>query len=512
MAIALTDDQLKTVSKEVIQIPDQITALNGQLVVANTGKADALSKDDANKVFYDNFKAILAAYYTEKGEIDGSTYTTYNDTDLDNSAKQAPGNLHFPTSPIWANLQPKIIDSVQGNPTGVVGFQTENATHPKLATAIDELLNGFDDGGSIDDTLYEGYVIGQPLKVDNGGFAPNQRVIVDNAGVSLMGLITAVGAGQSLTGSCSGEANPPQLTQLACEADGGTWTPDPAPYNQELTITVLGAPLGSLPAGSRVRNWHPGFSNSEREGTTVPYAPEAMAYMKTVIDSETNTLETRLTNELAALNANPASGAESTQINTAKTQVQTMLDAIATFEGAPATGAGVGRYGDSVINPYEAARATRQTQASARPAEITTAFGSVTQNPDGSFSGSGNWNSLFKWIDLRTSKAGGSLFTFYNFDLIIAFITQKIVQANSKKAEFDAQLIATKLVQEPTGTNFVKVASATGLSIADTVKVFDDDSAVLTTTIVGVSGQIIELATPVSGLTLDAVARLVKLL
>ena len=509
MAIALTDDQLKTVSKEVIQIPDQIVQLNNQKTVALGGKADALAKDDANKVFYDNFKAILAAYYTEKGEIDGTTYTTYQDTDLENSAKQAPGNLHYPTSPICANLQPKILDSVQGNPTGSVAFQTENQTHPKLETAIDELINGFDDGGSIDDTLYEGYVIGQPLKVDNGGFAPGQRVIVDNAGVSLMGLITAVGAGQSLTGSCS---NPTYLTQATCELNGGTWTPDPAPYNQELTITVLGAPLGALPAGSRVRNWHPGFSNSEREGTTVPYAPEAQTYMKSVIDSETNTLQTRLTNELAALNANPASGAEATQITTAKNQVQAMLDEITTFETAPGTGVGVGRYGDTVIVPYESARATRETQAAARPTEITTAFGSVTQNPDGSFSGSGNWNSLFKWIDLRASKAGGSLFTFYNFDLIIAFIDQKIVQANSKKAEFDAQLIATKLIEEPTGTNFVKVASATGLSISDTVKVFDDNSAVLTTSIVGVSGQTLELADPVTGLTLDAIARLVKLL
>jgi hypothetical protein len=508
MSIVFDDAQLRTVSKEVIEIPQQIVLLNNQKTAVVALKADLLLKDNGNKAFFDHYQARLASYYTEQADINGVTHTAYLEATLIDSAKQVPGNLHFPISPPWVNMQPKLIDSVVGNPTGVVGFQTEIATLPILNTRVTELTSGFNDG-VITTTLYSPYVFGQPLQTVASGFVSGQRVIVDSGGVSLMGLITLAAPGVSLTGTC---APPGPVTEAACLLALGIWTPDPSPYGQDLTITVLGTPLGSLPAGSRVRNWHPGFINSEREGTTTPYAPEAMVYMRGLIDAQVSLWKTRLDSEKAALIANPASGPEGTQVTTAKNNVQAALNEIALFQAAPVTGLGTGRYGDNRLNPLQTQRSNRSTQAPARVTEILSAYGTLSQAGDGSYTGTGNWASLFKWIELRAGKAGGTLFSFYSTDLTILYVDQKIAQANTKQAEYATQMVVAKVTVNSTATAFITVASVAGLLVSDSVSLIDDDSVTVNTTIVGIAGLIVQLGVSVPGYTVNQIARLVKLL
>jgi hypothetical protein len=137
----------------------------------------------------------------------------------------------------------------------------------------------------------------------------------------------------------------------------------------------------------------------------------------------------------------------------------------------------------------------------------------VTQNPDGTFSGNGHYHNLFKWVDLRASKAGGSLFAFYNFDIVFKFIDQKIVSATAQKAEYDATMLVKKLTEDADGTPFVKLSDVTGLAISDSVKVLDDSATpILSTTIAGIAGNTVQLAVPATGFLVDKLARLVKLL
>lgn len=508
MAIVFTDAELKTVSKEVVDIPLQIASLNDQKVQAVAGQDEALAKDNANKVFYENFKGILQAYYDEKKEIDGTLYTSYDDQNLIDAAKQVQGNPHYPISPVWANFQPKQIPSVTGDPTTPT-TPTEIDSVAALQTKINELLNGFTDGG-LDDTLFEPYSPGDPLKVNTGGFAVGQRVVVDQGNISLIAEVTAVAPASSSSGTCSDTM---YLDQASCELNGETWTPDPPLYAEDVSINVLAGPAGGLGAGARVRNFHPGFSNAEREGTSTPYAPEVLAYFQGLVSAEVAVWKAHLQGQQTALGANTASGAQAGEITAAIADVAAALAEIGLFEGAPASGAGVGRYGDSRIVPLEAARALRATQAPARAAQIVAAFGTLSQAGDGVFSGAGQWFSFFTWIDQRISRAGGTLFAFYNFDLVIKFIDQKIVGANNKKNEFELTMVVKKLTDDANGSAFINVADTVGLSVSDPVKLLDDSALpVLVTTITGINGNTIQLAVPATGYTVDQVARLVKLL
>jgi hypothetical protein len=158
--------------------------------------------------------------------------------------------------------------------------------------------------------------------------------------------------------------------------------------------------------------------------------------------------------------------------------------------------------------------ATRTTETGARVAAVLGYLGSVAQAGDGTYSGAGHYYSLFVWIDLRAGKAGGTLFQFYSFDLVLKFIDQKITLINSQVAEYTARVLVTKLTEDATGTPFVKVVSVAGLLVSDGVKIVDDDvgTPVLTSTIVGFGGLTVQLADPATGFLVEKVARLVKVL
>lgn len=480
MGLSFTDDQLRSVSGEVMAIPALLLSLADQKAKAIQGKADTQAKDNGNHAFFDFFRSTIDLYHTEKKHKDGVAKTSYLFQTLDDGAAQRPGNLHYPTSPIWAQMKPKLIDSNNGLPTSPFS-PYEIAQHPLITAKISELKTGFADG-AVDTQLTTAYVMGQDIEVDDAGIAVGNRIVIDQGGVSLLATVLAV--------------KPPSTTGAA-----------------DLELNVLAPPSGALPLGARVRNFHPGFTNNEREGLSVPYAPEVLAYWSSELFSLAGIWETTLDGQMTPLNTIDAGGAENTQRDAEKNSITTAKSAIDTWQAAPATGAGVGRYGNTALAPLEAQVAARTAAAPARITEITTALGSVSQAPNGDFSGAGHYFSLFKWIDIRATKAGGTLFSFYNFDLIVVFIDAKIVTATNQKAEYDSKMVVKKLTEDPDGTAFIKVDDPAGLSISDAVKIVDDSATpILSTTIVGISGLTVELAASVSGFLVDQRARLVKLL
>lgn len=480
MGLVFDDAQLRSISGEVLAIPVLIVSLNQQLTQAQNGKTEVQKKDNGNKAFSDFFRNTINSYHAELKHLNGTQKTDYLDATLDNSAKQAAGNLHYPTSPIWTVMDPKLLPENNGNPTSA--FTPHEVAQVALVTAkIAQLKTGFTDG-STDDTLTVAYVNGVDVEVDTGPFVAGQRIVIDDAGVSLLATIVAV--------------KPPSTTGFA-----------------DLELNVIVPPLGALGLGARIRNFHPGFTNNEREGTTVPYAPEVMAYFKTEVDTPVTTWETTLAGQETALNTLDAGGAENTSRDAEKADIDNAQSIIDAWQAAPATGAGVGRYGNTGILPLENEVTARTTVSGTRVTEITTALGSVAQNPDGTFTGSGHYHSLFKWIVIRISKAGGTLFSFYNFDLVFAFINKQITMANNKQAEYNGKLSVKKFTDDADGTAFIKLIDTTGLVISDSVKIVDDSATpVLSATIVGISGLIVELSVPVSTFTVDGRARLVKLL
>lgn len=478
MGLSFTDDQLRAVSGEALAIPALIVALNAQKTSVIAGKAEALEKDNGNAAFFDFFKSTIDAYHTELKNINGFARASYLFQTLDDGAAQRAGNLLYPTSPPWVNFKPKIIGANNGTPITPFTPDEIAALFP-VTGRIANLKTGFTDG-AIETQLTTAYVMGTDIEVDDAGIAVGHKIVIDDAGVSLIAEVTAV--------------KPPTTTGAA-----------------DLELTVLSNPSVTLGIGARVRNYHPGFSNAEREGTSTPYAPEVLTYWETQLDSEVGVWETTLTGQAAALATLDPGGAETTAKNSALTSVNNVKTSIDTWQAAPATGAGVGRYGDTVLAPLETQVTNRNADAPARATAIVGYLGSVSQDPDGEFTGSGHYHSLFKWIDIRASKAGGSLFTYYNFDLVLVFIDKKIATANNQKAEYDAKLLVKALTEDANGTAFIKLPDVTGLSIGNAVKIVDDSpTAILSTTITGISGLIVELAAPASGFLVDQRARLVK--
>ncbi len=480
--IAFTDDQIRTISKEIITLPAKIASALASATDQETQKVLAGEKDDGNKVFFDHYLEIIDSYHQELRWIDGNDRALYDDANIIPAAQRAPGNVHYPTSPFWTNFQPKLVASNNGNP--VTAQPSYELLHLPIITAqIDLLLNGYTDG-ALDDISTTAAAAGI-VEVTTGGFSDDEWIVVDNAGISLLGVITDTTGTPTMGGA------------------------------QVLAYTVLAAAAGALGVGSRVRNFHPGFSNAEREGTSGPYAPEVMAYFKTLVDNAVADWIPFLTPQKTALEANDATGAEATQNTTALASVDDALDAIDTWQNSPATGAGVGRYGNTVLAPLQAVIATRTTDLPTRATEISTSLGSVSQGGDGSYSGTGNYNLLFDWINQRVSFCEGSLFKYYNYDLGKRFLTENATNMQNKLDEYLAVMLVKKLTADYVSGLNVTLENTTGLSIGNEVKFLTDNDVdgVINAEITAVAVSIVGIDTPLTAaFTVAAVARLVKLL
>lgn len=477
MSISFTDDDLRTTSKIILSTPAEITSLEDQKVNVLSGKADALVKDNANKTFYQNYKTIIEAYFDEVKNISGITYSKYLDSYLTDSAQQVNGNIHYPSSPIWINFSPKSVNANVGLPT-TTGSDHEDYRIVQLPIAISQLKTGFSDGAQ-SSVSTASYVVNQAyIEVVITGFTIGNRISVTDGTRSMLATIT-----------------------------GTASTPTP-----RLLITVVVPPLANINSGATIKNSHSGFTNTQRETGVTTY-PEIFTYWKGIVDGHVTAWKAFLNSQLTALNLNTAVGTEATAISSAITKVQGAIGSITTWQSAPSTGVGTGRYGDTVFAPLQTRVSTRLTETTAREGAITSALGAITQNADGTFSGTNNFYKFFQWIDFRISKSVGSLFAYYNFDMIIKFIDDKILKANAKKAEYDSYMIVKKIVTTPDGTNIIKVENTTSLSSTNIVKICDDTATAITTaTIISINGQFITLSSPISGYVLDQSARLVRLL
>jgi hypothetical protein len=496
MAITFTDPELRAASHEVLFFPVILAIFNKQKDQAITEQQKILLTDDSYAVFYNHYSNIIANYHTERKHLNGSTNTNYDTQNLIDAAQQLPGNVHFPTSPLWVNLIPKLVSSINGSPSGSVSTFESDAIS-KITPQISLLTSGFTDG-AVSEVLNSAYTSGNTINVTgntSGNFVSGNRIVVDNANVSLFATVNSV----TLAGS---------------------------PPKQVLNVTILAPPSTTLPTGSRIRNFSPGFTNSEREGTTTAYAPEVMNYFKSLIDPEVSYWQTELLAEQVALLANDAVGPEASEISTARTNVANALSVISFWLAAPSTGAGTSRYGDTQLTPLQSQISTRTTAIPVRLTQISTRLGSVSQIGDGSYTGSGNYFNLFKWVDLRISKAGGSLLSYYNFNLVISYLDQKIVQTTDKKAQLDSSMLVIQLLDNEENppaidnTSKVFVNDTTGISVSDSIKIIDDNTSAPSSTvsivsIVPINGGRIEiiLDTVIYGYNSgDFAARLVKLL
>lgn len=483
MSISFTDPQLKTVSKVILDTPQELAQTIANKDNAIIGKADALKKDEANEVFFDAVLSTVDQYQKELRAINGSNRALYQEADLNNGGKLAPGNPHFTED--WILFPPKLTSAMNGSPV------VNEASHEimrlgELNEAIQILKTGFADG-AVSTTLDSSYNGGPTIDVVSGSFNLGDRIIIFGGGFSALAEVTGV------------TVIPP---------DPG---PPPTTGSTSITLTVLAAPGGSIPMGGTVQNFFAGFNNTQRESWVVSPFNEVFLYLRTKVVEEKDFVKGFLNDQLAALNLNGAVGAEATANNTAKADVQTSLNLITTWENLADTGAG-SKFGDTGISNLDTVMTSRSAQAPARATAIVDSLGSSVQAPDGSFSGSGQYATLATWIDLRINKSAGTLRVFYDFDQIIAFIDQSIAVVQKRKDEYDQYMLVKRIVSNPNDTAIIGLEDVTGLAISDSVKIIDDSVLPsLNATIVNITGNIVTLNVSVpSTYTTAQSVRLIK--
>ena len=476
MALSFTDENIQNLTKDQILLPLVINdPVNGTGLIQQKATIEAtkvnLQKTDAqNKVFSDHFIGIQQAYHNELIPLNNELRTTYNDADLvAGGGGQGP---HYP--PSYIPMIPSVLDSNNGLPNVSAVSLTEQERIDIIKAEIDLLKNGFIDGAddllvtSITDTEFEVAAIGT--------LAVGQNIVIDITNQSLYGSIIGI------TGTTV------EYTKI---------------------VGTNGSVLG---VGARVKNSHPGFTDSERGHQTVPYAPEFRDYIEGLISAAVNNWESNLGLQKTALESNDDIGVFGTQISDNIVLVDGVLTSIINWESIVVVDIN-GRFTDVSLAVIEADLSNRElTDIPNRLIEISTALGSVNQISDGTFSGSGRYFDLFSWIDIRIAKSGGSLFSQSSVDLGISFFDQKIVKSNEQLNQYNATFTTVVLTEDSSvGDIEFTVDSVVGLSPLDEVKVMDNDSVVFTRNIDTIVGNVIRLDSgiPVE-LTVSSLARIVR--
>lgn len=479
-----SDADFKTSSKAILDAPLEIENANAAKADAAVAKADFLNKDNTNKLFFDNVLQIITSYHDELKGLNGVVRTTYDPTLLDDAAQLKSGNLHLGGS--WTNFVPKIHASMNGNPISAVSDH-EAYRLPRLTDAIQMLKTGWADG-SLSGT------------VDNW-----------NGGTTLSGVSVSFPVGHRLAIYGAGNSGVAKVISVTTVNDPGNPSavpPVPPSTSYTLNLEVLAAPSGSVGEMATIRNYFEGFTDAVRTSGISATYQDILDGLKQYIVVERDALKGFINTQKQALEANTATGTEKIDNDGAIAQAESALENFDDWDAMSATGVG-GRWTDLGLQILSTTIFNRTNHLSEREPEIVQALGNVSQATGGDYSGVGQYFSLAKWINLRINLANGTLRNYYDTDQIDRFFNEAIRIATDKKAEFENFMLVYQM-KAGSGGNLAVVDDPTGLSVGDAVKLMDDDAPITDANILNIQGQSVTLSAPISGYSLDKVARLVK--
>lgn len=473
--MALTQPQRIQISGELIDIPATVAAAAATQAQLAGVKTDLQNRDGSVKIFFDKFNGIANAYQTERRWVDGTTYSTVVESDVQDAAQRKPGNKFLPTDGSWINFPPKLHPSALGNPTTSspdfeLNVFSKSFLLGGLTATIDFILNG-QTSGVADDTLAVAYVPGSgTMEVTTGGQTIGKLIIVEGGGFSGLFLVTAI-------------------TTVTT-----------------LTVTEIVAPNGTLPmTSSNVMENITAFTNTERNTLVSTLFQNVLTGLVAKVAPAVLLWETAIDNQLTQLNANVDSRSpQAGEITASKADINNAKSIIDTWQALPDTGTLLtdSKFVDSQLGALQSEVTARTSFSSTRNTQITTALGSVSQSGNGSFTGSGIYHERFKQIDLRINAAGGPLTEFYEKGVADAALSQISSTATNTQSTYQSELKCEGLSANATGVNSVSVASVAGFAVSDTVFVVSDTQPEITGTITGIVGLVISLSFTVSNLYL----------
>lgn len=452
MSLVFTNDQIKELTGQVLAAPQKIADLVTNKAKATQLKQDFKDLDDGHAIFTNNTINIINQYHTELKYLNGQARTTYASSSIDPAGRLSPGNIHFSLDPIWAAFPPQSAPSNTGLPTSV-WTDTETAAITNLNQQIALLTSGFTDGAA-STTTTAAFVSDEVEVTSASGFAVGNRVLFISTGNYLYGTITLITA-----------------------------------LKLKITILSASAGFGGIATSATVRNFHTGFTLSQRESGLAGTVGETayMTFLKSNIDTQVGVWKVRLNAELTALNANDVINPEKTEVDNTKTIVNNHLTAISTWQGHPTTGTGTSRFGTN-LPPLQTDAASRPAEMTSRASAIVGYLGSVTQDAEGAVTGSGHYLNLIQNLNLRLNKMAGSLRNFYQNDLIGTAFDQQIMAAQALADRDSQTFIIREFSEDASGSDLVRLTDVSNLSGGQAVKVMSNTQPVLDLTIVSITG------------------------
>lgn len=411
--------------------------------------------DRINILYKDAHVERVTPYEIEHRWIDGTTYTTITQQQIDDSAARLPSSLFFPSS--WTKSNAQLSASGNGNPrssspnseSAVLNSVLENGG---LIAQIGLLRNGQASAAS-SETLDLAYSPGATtLTFDNAhSFTIGRYLYISGSGTSALVKITA---------------------------------------STSLTINIIEIipPATTIASGGTAVENIIGFTNSERQTLTSATYQRILTQLTTMISSAAGLYAAAIANQIAQLTINIDAAAQVTAAKTAATNAQTAYN---TWNGLAATGVG-GKWTDTPLNNLATSYNARNAGFATRISQIATALGSVAQDGEGIYTGNGNYLQRFKTLNFLINTANGPLYQINGLKSAKGNFQDKVANTTDKLATFSNLVRYGGFTADPMGT-LIMIDGASSFAPGDSVLLCGTDLPSVECTVVSVSSASIVL-------------------
>ena len=165
-----------SLSKTIIEIPDQIVELDKTSAIISAAQQDLLQKDNVVKSLGEKKTAIIELYQKELKYINSINSVSVTETDIQNSAQKKPANMFFPCDQafptpsvpdgVWKNFVPFVLSGAIGKNRSEIYDTITNFEAHDIPIAISAIDSFFSTYTSILRTTGQGCVIGVPPSPD----------------------------------------------------------------------------------------------------------------------------------------------------------------------------------------------------------------------------------------------------------------------------------------------------------------------------------------------------------
>ena len=453
--MALTQAERIEISKKIIDIPVQDAAFDSIKANLAVNLVKITNEDNANKSLMDNNTVFIDPYQSELTQLDGNERTYLVEQDMINGAKKIKQNYFFPND----NQVP--LPSI---PDGIWKFLTPFSGSVAIGL---NYTQAFPSTGNIR----------EQDKLD----AVNAQIAIIEAAIAGT-RSTGLECGEDTSGSCSGEDNPPQLDQVSCEADNGTWTPtggadtyNPEPVIQQAMIDLVAA----------INDWKAFMITEKALILTTDTNAGRQADNDTAIAD--------IDNAIAVIDSwflyddwDTATTLPSGSGGTACTAFALMV--AADFDPS--------KLRADELQEIKDETAAREAFTITRISQLLTNLGSVGQDlSTGEINGSGSglYDARYKAINVRLNLLGGSLNKkLGNEKGQAAQDAQKGTNASAASL-YDSVMKVSLLRAPASNTGTIHVISSSDFSIGDSVYIIAEEQEELTGTIVNIQDNTVFL-------------------